>query len=128
MYSPPTESYLIQERTMESVGDDIATAIETWLQEINVLEERLLKLSSLRMRIHRTISQIQYEGSHSITDMGRLQYIGDLWIAILDLLQCERTEDIKKQLLEKVLQLFDAGEISLWLSREIIMTIFQKNV
>ena len=122
MYNPPIEYYLQLMRIMDSVGNDIATAVDAWLNEIDVLEERLLKLSNLKMRIHRTISQIQYEGTHSITDMARLQYIGDLWVSILDLIT---SGDNQKELLKKILELFDAGEISLYLTCKIIMTIFK---
>ena len=120
MYSPPIEYYLQLMRIMDSVGNDIATAVDAWLNEIDVLEER--KLSNLKMRIHRTISQIQYEGTHSITDMARLQYIGDLWLSILELIT---SGDNQKELLKKILELFDAGEISLYLTCKIIMTIFK---
>ena len=122
MYSPPIEYYLQLMRIMDSVGNDIATAVDAWLNEIDVLEERLLKLSNLKMRIHRTISQIQYEGTHSITDMARLQYIGDLWVSILDLIT---SGDNQKELLRKILELFDAGEISMYLTCQFISTIFK---
>ena len=122
MHSPPIECYLRLIHNMESVGDDIAAAVNAWLNEIDVLEVRLQKLGSLKMRIHRTISQIQYEGTHSIPDMGRLQYIGDLWVSILELII---SGDDPKELLRNILQLFDAGEISMYLTCQIILTIFK---
>ena len=110
---------------MESVIDDVLYAIDLWLNELEEIERRHSKLECMKARIKRTISQVQMEGSMSLIDMGRLDYIGRIWTDIIDLLVTEKTESTKKLLVKKVLQLFDSGELSLSITIGMIVKIFE---
>ena len=98
------------------VFQEIQNAIETWLTEISQKEERLQKCQTLKNRINQTITQIEFE-EESIINIGRIQYVSDIWISILDLLSIRES---KEQLIYNVLQLFGLGEISLTLTYVII--------
>ena len=110
---------------MESVIDDVLQAIDLWLNELEEIEGRLSKLACMKARINRTITQVQMEGSMSLTDMGRLDFIGKIWTEIIDLLLSEKTDSTKKLLVKQVLQLFDSGELSLCITIEMIIKIFE---
>ena len=107
----------------EDIFQDIMFAIETWLSDISVLEERIFKIQTLRERIHRTISQVEYEGSTSTIDLARLNHVGDMWINLLDLLRGESNPDSKRTIIIYLLKLFECGELSLLLTTEMILKL-----
>ena len=111
---------------MDSLTQDIVMAVDIWLGKLNVTENKNIVLANMKRRIHRTMSQVQFEGIYSLLEVERLQCITDTWTNILDLLQCGKTEENQKILVKKVLELFDHGEISLLLTNELIVNIFKE--
>ena len=109
------------ETVMETVLEDVLDAIDIWLNEIEIDENRVEKMKS---RISRRVSQIRLEGMTPIVDLGRLENVADMWTSILTLLCSEKTDSTKKLLLTHVLQLFESGEISMALTCGIIVNIF----
>ena len=104
----------------QDIFQDIMVAIERWLEDINILEERLLKIQTLRERIHRTISQVEIEGQTSTMDVARLSHVGEMWVNLLELLE---TSGDKRTILMNLLKLFDYGEISINFVTEIILKV-----
>ena len=103
----------------EDIFQDIALAIDRWLDDITILEERTFKIQTLRERIHRTITQVQFEGETSAMDLARLNHVGDMWIKSLEALN----EGQKRTIIVTLLKLFDYGEMSLDLLTEIILKL-----
>lgn len=104
----------------EDIFQDIMFAIERWLDDISILEERMFKIQTLRERINHTIAQVEIEGTTSTIDVARLNHVGDMWMNLLDLLRGEINPDSKRTTLICLLKLFECGEISLLLTVEII--------
>ena len=75
---------------MDSITQDIVMAVDIWLGELNVTENKNIVLENLKRRIDRTMSQIELEGIYSILEVGKLQFVAGTWTNILDLLQCEK--------------------------------------
>ena len=101
---------------MESILQDIKYVIEVWLLK----GEQNFKIDTLQARIRETVMQIEMEGEHSMVDMRRIQRITDLWSQILDLLYIEKSADSKRQMITKVLELFNFHQISLDFTSDII--------
>ena len=54
---------------MDTVLEDVLHAIDMWLQEIEIDENRVVKM---RSRLSRKVSQIRLEGLTPIVDVARL--------------------------------------------------------
>ena len=104
---------------MMDVFQQIEKAIETWLTQISVKEERLIKYENLQHRINQTITQIEYN-EEKVINIARIQYVANCWISILKLIY---TDEFKEDLIYNVLHLFEIGEISLLLCFSIIVLI-----
>ena len=99
-----------------------------WLQKLTMLEERQLKVSNLQEKINRTLSQIQQDGLLSIYDFGMLNYIRQVWIDLLNLISSHHTtamidKDTKRLIIQDLLKLYDAQQISYELFIEIIVPL-----
>ena len=108
---------------MDSILEDVLNAIEIWLKDLQKEENQNYRLNMMKNKINRTIMQIQFEGLNSIVDMGSIHFIGDIWISIIDLMQQNINDDVRKQFIIQVLKLFDCGGISLTLCTEMITQI-----
>ena len=111
-----------------TIWNDITYALDDWLQQLTMLEERQLKVSTLQEKINRTLSQIQQDGLLSIYDFGMLNYIGQVWINLINLLSSHHTtvtidKDIKRLIIQDLLKLYDAQQISYELFIEIIVPL-----
>ena len=107
-----------------TVWNDLTYAIDDWLQKISVLEERQCKLNNLQERIHRTLQQLQLDGLISIYDFSMLNYVGCVWIDLINLVSSETMEkDIRKLIINNLLKLYDAGQISVELFTNIIVNL-----
>ena len=106
---------------MDTVLEDVLNAIDMWLEEIEIDENRVEKM---RSRLSRKVLQIRLEGETSIVDVGGLERVADMWTNILNLLCSEKTDNTKRLLLTYVLQLFESSEISMTLTCGIIINIF----
>ena len=100
---------------MESVLTDVMCAIDNWLEDLTVKEERY-KIADVQARIQNTVLQIQYDES---IDTSKMTFVSELWIDILNLLVDEDYE----LLIYKVLQLFQTGEISIDFACKIITKV-----
>ena len=106
------------------VLEKITFALETWLDNITILEERQQLVRGLEDRVNRTLQQIQLEGLISIYDLGTLRYIGQIWIQLVNLLPLSGgDEDRKRQVITNILKLYDARQISLELCTEVIVNL-----
>ena len=79
----------------------IVLAVDIWLGKLNVTENKNIVLANMKRRIHRTMSQVQFEGIYSLLEVERLQFITDTWTNILDLLHSGKTEENQKILVKK---------------------------
>lgn len=106
------------------IWQNITHALDDWLDRISNLEERQQQMSNLQEKVNRVLTQIQQDGLISIYDFGRLSYIGDVWINLLNLLSStERKNDSTKRLIIcNLLRLYEVRHISMDLFVE---TIFQ---
>ena len=89
---------------MDSILTDIMEAIDNWLDNLTIMEERYNQIQNTQDRIQQTLLQMKYEGEVS----PEIQFIANLWTEILNLLNT----DNKKQLLMNILLLFETGGIS----------------
>jgi hypothetical protein len=101
---------------MESIRTDIEEAIDIWLNELTVKEEKYHQIKNTQYKIQQTLLQIQFEGEAT----AEIQFIANLWIDILNLLNSESSE--RGELLMKFLLLFEAGAISRDLAYQLIVT------
>ena len=107
-----------------SVWKDIVYALNDWLNKITILKEGQRKVSSLQEQVHRTLQQIQQDGLISIYDFCRLQYIGEVWIDLINLSSSIKMEDSTKRLIKsKLLQLYESDHISTDLLIDIIVQL-----
>ena len=67
------------------IWDNISNALDEWLQSISILEERQRKINDLRERINRKLVQIRQDGLISICDFERMNYIGRVWVDLINL-------------------------------------------
>lgn len=101
--------------------DEINTALDTWLDNIIILEERCQIVSNLQERVNRTLLQIQQEGLTSMFDLASLQHIGQIWINLVQQFQVQ--EEDKRPIINNVLQLYALNQISMELCTEIILKL-----
>ena len=108
-----------------TIWNDITYALDDWLQKLTMMEERQLKVSNLQEKINRTLTQIQQDGLLSIYDFGMLNYIGHVWINLLPSHHTTATinNDIKRLIIQDLLKLYDAQQISYELFIEIIVPL-----
>ena len=110
--------------TTTMVWNDLAYAVDDWLQKISILEERQCKLNNIQERIQRTLQQLQLDGLISIYDFSMLNYVGCVWIDLINLVSSETMEkDIRKLIINNLLKLHDAGQISVELFTNIIVNL-----
>ena len=95
---------------------DVEEAIDIWLNELTVKEEKYHQIKNTQYKIQQTLLQIQFEGEAT----AEIQFIANLWIDILNLLNSESSE--REELLMKFLLLFEAGSISRDLAYQLIVT------
>ena len=114
------------EKNLTTVWDDITYALDEWLQKITMLEQRQLRVSNLQDRISRTLQQIQQDGLISIYDFGTLTYIGQVWIDLINLISSTTAvleKNTKRLIIQDLLKLYDAQQISYELLVEIIIQL-----
>ena len=92
-------------------------AIDIWLDNLTVKQERYIQIQNPQDRIRQTLLQMRYEGELST----EIQFIANLWIDILNSL----STDNKEQLLMKVLMMFETGVISRGFAYQLIIDSFQ---
>ena len=107
---------------MDSILMDIVNAIDIWLDELTVQEEKYNRITSVQERIQQTITQIEYEGDTS-ADISKVKFIGNLWGNMLNLIAI-RDSSSKRQLVLQTLKLLEVGEISTDFACVIIMNVF----
>ena len=61
----------------------------------------------------------EMEGLNSVMGSSRLQFVSSLWIELLELLKSD-TLDSQRQLVMKILQIFECREISITLTCKLI--------
>ena len=96
----------------------IEKALESWLSEISILEERQQIINNYKEQITRTLQQIQIEGLTSIYDFTVLSYIGQTWISLVE--QFSSPQIDKRIVIQNLLKLYNANQISSSLLIEII--------
>ena len=108
-----------------TIWNDITYALNNWLQTISVLEEKQRQVTDLQDRINQTLQQIQQDGLISIYDFETLNYIGRVWIDLINLLSSHTiatmNKDTKRMIIQNLLQLYDAQQISSELFTEIVI-------
>ena len=111
--------------TTTTIWNDITYALNNWLQTISALEERQRQVTDLQDRINQTLQQIQQDGLISIYDFETLNYIGRVWIDLINLLSSHTiatmNKDTKRMIIQNLLQLYNAQQISSELFTEIII-------
>ena len=107
---------------MDSILMDIVNAIDIWLDELTVQEEKYNRITPVQERIQQTITQIECEGDTSV-DISKIKFIGNLWGNMLNLIAI-RDSSSKRQLVLQTLKLLEVGEISTDFACEIIMNVF----
>ena len=90
--------------------EQINAALESWLDQISVLEERQQIVSNFHERIIRTLQQIQIEGLLPFYDFAVLNYIGETWLQLLNNVSAETID--KRCILQNLLKLYNANQIS----------------
>ena len=101
---------------MESILTDVSLVLENWLEELSTKEIQLQKITDLQQKIDQRCRQYELEGN-GIIDIGRLRFVSQLWKDILGLIYLP---DKRNEFTYKILQLFEAGEISIVFANEII--------
>ena len=101
---------------MESILTDIVDAIDIWLENLTVKEEKYNQVQNTQDRIQQTILQMRFEGEVS----AEIQNIANLWIEILNLLS---SDAYKEELVMKILLLFEIGGISRSLTYQFIVNL-----
>ena len=114
--------------TTITIWDDISNALDEWLRSISILEERQRKVNDLHGRINRVLQQVQQDGLISIYDFGRLTYIGQVWINLINLVMSFTAttavdKDVKRLILENLFYLYNIQQISHELFMEIILQL-----
>ena len=108
-----------------TIWNDITYALNNWLQTISVLEEKQRQVTDLQDRINQTLQQIQQDGLISIYDFETLNYIGRVWIDLINLLSSHTiatmNKDTKRMIIHNLLQLYNAQQISSELFTEIVI-------
>ena len=102
---------LIQEQRIARVFESISEALQSWLDNLTVLEERNQIVADLNEAIFRTLSQIEKEGTFSIYHFSMLENVGRVWSELLDVLSS--TTDVDKRLIVKyLLELYDLKQLT----------------
>ena len=107
----------------DDVFRQISSALESWLDNLSVLEERQQIVSSLQERINRTLLQIQHDGLVSVYDFEGLRYIGRIWSDLINLFSSTTSTRNKRLIINNLLRLYESGQISMNLFIEVVMTI-----
>ena len=111
--------------TTTTIWNDITYALNNWLQTISVLEERQRQVTDLQDRINQTLQQIQQDGLISIYDFETLNYIGRVWIDLINSLSSHTiatmNKDTKLLIIQNLLHLYNAHQILSELFTEIII-------
>ena len=102
---------------MDSILTDIVEAIDIWLDNLTVKEEKYNQIQNTQDRIQQTLLQLKYEGEVST----EIQFIANLWTDILNSLG---TDTSREQLIMKILMLFESGGISRDLAYQLIVALF----
>lgn len=89
------------------------TAIDDWLDNLTIKEEKYNQIQNAQDRIQQTLLQMQFEGEVST----EIEFIGNLWIDILN-------TDNPEELLMKILMLLEIGAISRDLTYQLIVKLF----
>ena len=98
---------------MDSILTDVMTAIDDWLDNLTIKEEKYNQIQNAQDRIQQTLLQMQFEGEVST----EIEFIGNLWIDILN-------TDNPEELLMKILMLLEIGAISRDLTYQLIVKLF----
>ena len=110
------------------IWDNISNALDEWLQSISILEERQRKINDLRERINRKLVQIRQDGLISICDFERMNYIGRVWVDLINLVSSFTItamvdKDVKRLILKNLFYLYSIQQISHELFIEIILQL-----
>ena len=115
---------LLEESTSEAgVFQKISIALQSWLDNLTVLEERNQIITSLQERIQRTLIQIQQEGTMTIYAFESLRYIGTLWSNLIGLLSVGMEDSNKRDIIKHLLQLYELEQITENMFIEIIIEL-----
>ena len=110
----------------EAVLDDITIALNKWLENIVIVEENQRRVMSLQKKVKQTLLQIQQDGLISTYDFGIINYIGQVWIDLTNLLSSYYIlgdKDVKRHIINNLFKLYDIQQISAELFTETILNL-----
>ena len=110
----------------EAVLDDITIALNKWLENIVIVEENQRRVMSLQKKVKQTLLQIQQDGLISTYDFGIINYIGQVWIDLTNLLSSyyiQEDKDVKRHIINNLFKLYDIQQISAELFTETILNL-----
>lgn len=110
----------------EVILDDITLALNKWLEMIVIVEENQYRVMGLQEKVEQTLLQIQQDGLISTYDFGMVNYIGQVWIDLINLLSSytiHGDKGIKRCIINNLLKLYDAQQISVELFTETIVNL-----
>ena len=112
-----------EEESAQHILQNITCALDGWLERISLLEERQHQMVNLKEKVNRVLSQIQQDGLISIYDFGMLNYIGDIWVNLIDLLSSNSKMEYstKKLVINNLLRLYETRHISMELFTETVL-------
>ena len=110
-----------------TILDDITLTLNNWLKKITMIEENQYKVAGLQEKVKRTLLQIQQDGLISIYEFGTINYIGQVWIDLINLLSSydvHAERGIKRLIINNLFKLYDARQISVELFTETVINLF----
>tara|TARA_Y100000310_G_C20147635_1_gene563208 strand:- start:77 stop:442 length:366 start_codon:yes stop_codon:yes gene_type:complete len=109
-----------------TILDDITLALNKWLEKIVIVEENQRRVMSLQEKVQQTLLQIQQDGLISTYDFGIINYIGQVWIDLTNLLSSyyiHEDKDVKRHIINNLFKLYDIQQISVELFTETIVNL-----
>ena len=106
----------------EAVLDDITIALNKWLENIVIVEENQRRVMSLQKKVKQT----QQDELISTYDFGIINYIGQVWIDLTNLLSSyyiQEDKDVKRHIINNLFKLYDIQQISAELFTETILNL-----
>ena len=82
---------------MDLVFKKISLALEIWMDNLTVLEERHQIITSLQERIQQTLIQVQQEGTMTIYTFETLHHISMSWMKLIELFSSSKDDSIKQK-------------------------------
>ena len=109
-----------------AILEDITLILNEWLKKIVLVEENQDRVASLQEKVENTLVQIQQDGLTSIYDFEMINYIGKIWIKLMNLLSSyviHMDKGIKREIINCLLKLYDVDQISVGLFTETIVNL-----